>query len=118
MSKIGESKLIDHEIPSWIRIGQAAAMTAPTATGVRVIEIRAWSSLQRWGQKLFFRLNVHQDFCDPWHTLQYSVFHIVCNVVPLTYRQSSFNDDMQVNVISKAHLADVAFLKADDSRHS
>ena len=28
MSKIGESKLIDHEIPSWTRIGQAAAMTA------------------------------------------------------------------------------------------
>ena len=42
------------------------------------------------------------------------MFHIVGNVMPLTHRQSSFDDDMQVNVVAKADLADVAFLKADD----
>src|ERR1035438_6349375 len=35
--------------------------------------------------------------------------------MPPTHHQSSFDDDMQVNVVAKADLADVALLKADDS---
>ena len=76
---------------------------------------RSESPLERRGQQLLFRLNMHQDFGDLWDLLQYCVFYIVRNVMALTHRQSSFDDDMQVNIVAKAHFADVAFLKADDS---
>jgi hypothetical protein len=38
--------------------------------------------------------------------------------MPLAHRQSSFDDDMKVNVIAEADFADVAFLEPDDSRDS
>ena len=54
-----------------------------------------------------------QNFCDLRHPMQNSVFYIVRDVVPITHRQSSLDDDMQVNVVAKAHLADIAFLKSE-----
>ena len=72
------------------------------------------SSLKRRGQELFFGFNMHQDLCDLWDLLQDSILHIVRDVVSLTHGQRSFDDDVEVNVVAKADLADVAFLQADD----
>ncbi len=58
---------------------------------------------------------MHEDFRGLWHLLQYSIFRIVCDVKAITHCQSSFCNDLQVNVVADAHLADVAFAKADDS---
>ena len=53
----------------------------------------------------------------PRHLLPDGVFHIVGNVVSLMHCECPFDDNMQINVVAKSDLSDMALLKPNYSRN-